>query len=154
MKPAITLRLATAPDAEPLARLARATAEAGLPPIFTAARVRAAFADRYTNVLVASDHDQVVGAGIMKYGLTEAHLELLAVDPTARGAGLGRRMLEWLEGPARAGGLAVVWLEVRASNEGALAFYRRLGYRELALLPRYYYGREAAVRMGRELLAG
>jgi ribosomal-protein-alanine N-acetyltransferase len=152
MQPSITLRLAEASDAEAIARLAHQTAEAGLSWIFTPGRVRAALRDRDTNVLVAHDGDHVVGAGIMKYGLAEAHLELLAVDPAHRGAGLGRRMLEWLEGPARAGGASVVWLEVRASSEAAQAFYRRLGYRDLAVLPRYYDGREAALRMGRDLI--
>ena len=42
-------------------------------------------------------------------------------------------------------------LEVRADNAGARAFYERLGYRRLALLPGYYQGREDALRLERSL---
>jgi ribosomal protein S18 acetylase RimI-like enzyme len=42
-------------------------------------------------------------------------------------------------------------LEVRAGNEAAQLFYKQMGYRELAHLPGYYQGIEAALRMGRDL---
>jgi ribosomal protein S18 acetylase RimI-like enzyme len=151
MRAAITLRLGQATEALPIAILSRDLAEVGLPWIFTPERVRASLRDRASNVLVACDADRLVGAGIMRYRAGDAHLELLVVRPEARGHGLGRRMLEWLERPALLGGASAIWLEVRASNTSAQAFYRRLGYRQVAELPRYYDGREAAVRMGREV---
>jgi hypothetical protein len=40
---------------------------------------------------------------------------------------------------------------VRAGNQGAQLFYKRLGYRTIAHLPGYYQGIEAALRMGRDL---
>jgi hypothetical protein len=42
-------------------------------------------------------------------------------------------------------------LEVRAGNEEAQLFYKRMGYRTLAHLPGYYQDIEAALRMGRDL---
>ena len=51
-------------------------------------------------------------------------------------------------------GSFVVYLEVRASNQGARAFYQALGYRCVAHVPRYYQGIEAAIRMARDLSAG
>ena len=47
--------------------------------------------------------------------------------------------------------LSVVALEVRAGNEGAQIFYKRMGYRTLVHLTGYYQGIEAALRMGRDL---
>ncbi len=59
--------------------------------------------------------------------------------------------MEWLEASARVAGTFVVSLEVRAANLAARSFYRKLGYRELVCLPRYYNGIETAVRMSRDL---
>jgi ribosomal protein S18 acetylase RimI-like enzyme len=73
------------------------------------------------------------------------------VDHVYRGEGLGRRLVVWLEKPALVAGISAVFLEVRASNHGAQAFYERIGYRKLGYVTRYYQGRESAVRMGREL---
>jgi ribosomal-protein-alanine N-acetyltransferase len=102
-------------------------------------------------VLVARISEEIAGFAIMHYGDDEAHLALFAVTPRYRRGGVGRRLLAWLEKCAVVAGIARIVLEVRAGNRGARAFYERLGYRKLADLPRYYEGREAAVRMGREL---
>jgi ribosomal-protein-alanine N-acetyltransferase len=152
MRPAITLRLGQPEDAEAIAGLSRDFVEVGLVSrVFTPGRVRSSLADPATNVLVACEPDLLVGVGVMRYAGADAHLELLAVHPAARGHGLGRRLVAWLERPAIAGGATAVWLEVRASNTGARAFYERLGFRSVQEIPRYYDGREAAIRMGREL---
>jgi ribosomal-protein-alanine N-acetyltransferase len=146
----VALRLAEPGDARDIALASRALIEAGLPWTWTPARVADSIRDPETNVLVARSGG-LLGFGIMRYGLESAHLELLAVSPAHRRAGIARRIVEWLETPAVVGGLSAVWLEVRAGNTEARAFYERLGYRTVALLPRYYDGREAAHRMGREL---
>ena len=80
-----------------------------------------------------------------------AHLDLLAVAPQYRRAGVGRQLLEWLEKCAVVAGVFSITLEVRAANEGARAFYQRMGYRALVELPGYYQGVEPALRMGRDL---
>ncbi|MDQ3564617.1 MAG: GNAT family N-acetyltransferase [Pseudomonadota bacterium] len=76
------------------------------------------------------------------------------LDPSYRRAGLGRRLVRWLEESCTVAGSFVVYLEVRASNPGARAFYQALGYRCIAQVPRYYQGIEAAIRMARDLSAG
>ena len=80
-----------------------------------------------------------------------AHLNLLAVRPVWQRRGLGRRMLGWMEESARVAGISAIHLEVRASNAAGRRFYRALGFQEMALLPRYYSGREAAIWMARDL---
>jgi ribosomal-protein-alanine N-acetyltransferase len=146
----IVLELARTGDAAAIALLSRQFVEDGLGWSWTPRRVAASVRAADRNVLVARCAAQVVGFGVMHYAACDAHLELLGVQPDHRGRGLGRRILEWLEAPARAGGLAVVWLEVRASRTDAIAFYERLGYRTVARLDRYYEGRETALRMARE----
>jgi hypothetical protein len=73
------------------------------------------------------------------------------VAPPYRRAGIGRRLLEWLEKCAVVAGIFSITLEVREGNEGAQLFYERMGYRTLTYLPGYYQGIEAALRMGRNL---
>ena len=48
--------------------------------------------------------------------------------PAYRGAGLGRRLLKDTLDTARAIGIERVELEVFASNESAIALYRKLGF--------------------------
>ena len=129
--------------------LSRTLIETGLPWSWVPERVAASLRQPETNVLVARAGGRIAGFGIMRYGAEAAHLDLFAVDRAWQGQ--GRRLLEWLERPARVAGLARIVLEVRAENAGARAFYERLGYRPLARLPGYYQGREAALRLGRSL---
>jgi ribosomal-protein-alanine N-acetyltransferase len=93
----------------------------------------------------------LAGFAIMQFYDEHAHLNLLGVDPALRRFGIGRRLLEWLEETALAGGIFTVTLEVRAGNLGARTFYRDLGYQETDSLPGYYGGRETAIRMARDL---
>ncbi|MFO1424046.1 MAG: GNAT family N-acetyltransferase [Candidatus Competibacteraceae bacterium] len=149
--PESSLALARASDAPVIAQLSRTLIETGLPWSWVPQRVEASIRQPETNVLVARASERIAGFGIMRYGVETAHLDLLAVDPVWQGQGLGRHLLEWLERPARVARLARILLEVRVDNTGGRAFYERLGYRNLALLPGYYQGCEDALRMARSL---
>lgn len=146
-----SLRLARPGDATRIARLSRDLIEYGLRWRWTPQRVAASIHANNVNVLVAGLGDKITGFAIMRYNDDDAHLDLLAVAPPYRRAGIGRQLLEWLEECAVVAGIFRVALEVRAGNEGAQLFYQRLGYRTLAQLPGYYQGSEGALRMGREL---
>ena len=88
----------------------------------------------------------------MKVPASESLPHMAARAPTAyQGPIDWRRLVEWLEKPARVAGISAIALEVRESSAGAQAFYARLGYRTLGRLPGYYEGRESALRMGRDL---
>lgn len=146
-----TLQLATEAQAGGIARLSRDRIESGLGWSWTAPRVHRSIADRETNVVVAIVSGELAGFGIMKYHEGEAHLLLLAVSAACVRRGVGTSLVDWLEASARTAGIGQVLLEVRAANAGARAFYRRLGYAPLQQLPGYYQGREAAVRMEKDL---
>jgi ribosomal-protein-alanine N-acetyltransferase len=147
----LSLRLARPEDATAIANLSRDLIEYGLRWRWTPTRVASSIRAPDVNVLVAGIHGNIAGFAIMRYGDDDAHLDLLAVAPPYRRAGLGRQLLEWLEKCAVVAGIFSVALEVRAGNEGAHLFYKRMGYRTLVHLPGYYQGIEAALRMGRDL---
>lgn len=147
----ISIGLARVAEAAVIARMSRDLIEVGLEWAWTAARVTSRIRARDSNVVVARLSGRIAGFGIMRYGDENAHLDLLGVAPDLRGRGLGRRLVDWLEQPARIGGIAAILLEVRLENGDARAFYERLGYREVERIPGYYQGREAALRMRRPL---
>jgi ribosomal-protein-alanine acetyltransferase len=150
----IELKLARVADAQRIALMSRDLVEAGLPWSWTAARVAAHIRGHDSNVLTAWTNGQLIGFAIMQFFAEHAHLNLLAVDPAYRRAGIGCRLIEWLEETARVGGIFFVNLEVRAGSENAQAFYRKLGYRETRTVPHYYDGREAAICMTHDLRRG
>lgn len=147
----LTLRLARETDALAIAQMSRDQIERGLGWSWTTQRVLRSISDAETNVVVAFAAGKLCGFAIMKYHDDEAHLLLLAVQPGARRQGVGAALLAWLEQAALTAGVGQVWLEARQGNAAARAFYRRLGYREIQVLPGYYQGREACVRIARDL---
>jgi putative acetyltransferase len=66
----------------------------------------------------------VLGAG------GEAEIKRMFVTASARGEGIGLRLLSALEVAARGAEVHVLRLETGINSTGALALYRRAGYRE------------------------
>lgn len=82
-------------------------------------------------------------AGVVAYAvlwciLDEGELANIAVREDRRGRGIGSRLLDWVIDRARERRVRRVHLEVRASNERALALYRRRGFREVGRRRDYY----------------
>ena len=153
MKPPqhLTLRLAAAADAEPIATMSRALIEAGLPWTWTPQRVARNLARPETLVLTARDIERLVGFAIMQFCEERAHLSLLAVRADYQRQGIARRMLDWLTESALTAGIASIHLELREANAGARRFYLAQGFDETVRVPGYYRGVETAVRMRREI---
>ncbi|HEV3287229.1 MAG TPA: GNAT family N-acetyltransferase [Steroidobacteraceae bacterium] len=138
-------------DAAQLAAMSRQLVEEGLRPAWGAARVGWHVRNADSVVLTARSGLELAGFAIMRYAEDVAHLNLLAVAPAHRRRGVARRLVRWLEETALTAGTFVIGLELRASNEGACAFYRSLGYREIGEIPGYYQGVESALRMTRDV---
>jgi ribosomal-protein-alanine N-acetyltransferase len=147
------LQLARMADAGIIANMSRVLIEAGLAWRWTPERVAASIRAPNVNVLVARIEGRIAGFGIMRYGDDDAHLDLLAVAPEYRRAGVARQLLNWLEKCAIVAGAAQIELEVRAQNSEAQLFYERMDYRRLVHLPGYYQEIEDAFRMRRDLIA-
>lgn len=82
-----------------------------------------------------------------------AHVVTLDVLPTARRRGVGRQLLEGLLERLRSAGARRPILEVDVRNVGAIAFYRRLGFRETGRIESYYGPGLDAYEMTREIPA-
>ena len=147
------IHLASVHDALRIAEMSRHTIESGLGWSWTPARVEREIRAQQSNVIIAVEGSEMVGFAIMSYADDEARLNLFAVHPHHRRKGIGTRMLQWLERTALVNGSGVVYLEARQNNLTARHFYEALGYRVVQHIPRYYKGREAAVRMAHDLWA-
>jgi ribosomal-protein-alanine acetyltransferase len=99
--------------------------------------------------LAAEEDDQLVGFAIGWNVLAELHVLQVAVRPTARRAGLGRKLMIALHEAAR--GAEAAWLEVRLDNMAAIHLYEGLSYAAVARRPRYYPDGCDAVVMRRKL---
>ena len=83
--------------------------------------------------LVAGLRDEPVGCGGLKFhGDEPAEIKRMWVAPSARGLGVGRRLLEDLERRAVANGCRALQLDTNGSLVEAIAMYRSAGYREVA----------------------
>lgn len=147
----VHIRLAGMRDAQGIALMSRDLIESGLGWRYDAPRIARGIADHDSIALVACDGRRVIGFAMMQFGDERAHLALLAVRPPYRRRGVARRLVEWLVESAKVAGIASVHLELRESNEAAKRFYRAMGFSDAMLVPGYYLGREAALRMLRVL---
>jgi len=147
---ACEIRLAVPADAGRIAVMSRDFVEDGLGWGWTPARVARSIRERTTNVAIAESGTDLAGFGIMQYRDDDSHLLLFAVKPAYRRRGVGTALLAWLESTATTAGIELIFLEARATNTAARAFYAARGYRELAKLARYY-GAEDALRIGKDL---
>ena len=143
--------LARLDDAREIAEMSRDLVEPGLTWAWTPARIRHFISTRDTSVIVMRRGIRIAAFALMNFGEETAHLTLLAVRPAYRRQGLGRQLVDWLEQSAMTAGIFRINLELRAGNAGALAFYDRLGFEQLGVEPGYYQGKEAALRMSRNL---
>jgi ribosomal protein S18 acetylase RimI-like enzyme len=91
---------------------------------------------RRHELLIAQDADgTLLGFLLMLYDLPDevtlteqAFVAYTAVEPFARGRGVGRAMMEAAEAAARATGLACISLMVTEENDAARALYDRAGF--------------------------
>jgi putative acetyltransferase len=72
---------------------------------------------------------RIVGcAGLLPHNPSRAEICKMYIEKSARGRGLGRRMLDDLLDAARAGGFREVWLETNSSLTEAIALYKKYGF--------------------------
>ncbi len=86
--------------------------------------------------------DLVVGYGILSMAAGEAHILNLCVDSNYQQLGYGERVLDEILARARGAEIKEVFLEVRPSNESAIALYQKKGFRQIAYRPAYYQARK------------
>jgi DNA-binding MarR family transcriptional regulator/GNAT superfamily N-acetyltransferase len=82
--------------------------------------------------LIAYLHDAPIGCGAVKYHAAEpADIKRMWVAESARGLGIGRRLLGELERMARTNGATAVRLDTNQALVEAISLYRSSGYTEV-----------------------
>jgi GNAT superfamily N-acetyltransferase len=83
-------------------------------------------------LVVATQHGEPVGCGALRlHGRRPAEIKRMWVAASARGLGLGRRILADLEQRAAARGVRTLRLETNRALTEAISLYRAAGYREV-----------------------
>ncbi len=72
----------------------------------------------------------------------EGHIISIAVHPHYRRQGIGAQLLQRVMKTPR---LKKVWAEVRRGNQGAQAFYAKLGFQITGSIPNYYGNEDALI---------
>ena len=101
--------------------------------------------------LVAEEGKKIVGFLLAEENHPLAHIITLDVAESHRRRGVGSALVKEMETILAARDVRAILLETAVSNEVAVAFWQRHGYRTEAVLKRYYLGRLDAFEM-RKLL--
>jgi ribosomal-protein-alanine N-acetyltransferase len=104
--------------------------------------------------LVAEVDGEVTAYAVASVVADISELQRIAVTPAARRQGIASALLTEVVELARAGEADRLLLEVRDTNEEALAFYAANGFVEVDRRPRYYRDGSTAVVMRRSLGGG
>ena len=96
-------------------------------------------AAEYGTVFLVAEYDnRVVGYLGMKPVLDEGFISNVAVTSSARGKGVGSKLLEKLSDFAKEKGIKTISLEVRPSNAPAIALYEKFGYKQVGRRRNFY----------------
>ena len=87
---------------------------------------------------VAMDEGEFAGYVGSQAVMGEADMMNLAVHPDYRRRGVGEQLVLQLVDHLRRQGSHILMLEVRASNEPAIALYKKLGFIQVGRRPNYY----------------
>ncbi len=103
--------------------------------------------NRVAHCHVVRDGETIVGYLCVWEIADEIHVTNIAVHPAHRRRGIARDLLTGLIADARARDLRMVVLEVRPSNQHAIALYESFGFRVTGRRRGYYYdtGEDALV---------
>lgn len=81
-----------------------------------------------TDVVVYTEKDEAVGFLSFKMSAGTLAVGLFAVDAACKGLGIGKKMLLFLENHALGNNIREISIPTQGTNEGARAFYEKLGY--------------------------
>lgn len=102
--------------------------------------------------LVAMEGEALLGYVGSQTVMDESDMMNLAVHPDYRRQGVAQKLVEALEASLRERGSKALTLEVRASNEPAIALYEKLGFQQEGLRKNYYRNPKEDARILRKEL--
>lgn len=119
---------------------------------FTDFQLRQLLSARYGVAIGIWEDSLLLGAALLEVLVPESELHSLAVLPGKRRQGLGAALLKSALSVARRRGATEMFLEVRRSNQAAIALYGRAGFVSLSVRRGYYsHPREDALVMQKRL---
>ncbi|MGF7159025.1 ribosomal-protein-alanine N-acetyltransferase [Rhodoligotrophos appendicifer] len=128
------VRLAGAGDVPVLAAIHAACFEDG----WSRAEIAKLLAMPGSYCLMAMQQEEALGLAILRHAADEAEILSIGVVPEARQRGLGRGMIEAALAIAARSAIKMMFIEVDATNEPALALYRGMGFTECGRRRGYY----------------
>ncbi len=106
------------------------------------------FALGMNGLAVAEEEGAILGYAVLSSVLDEGSLDNIAVAPERRRQGMADRLLAAIEAMGRTRELSFITLEVRASNQAAIALYEKHGFARVGRRTNYYEKpREDAILM-------
>lgn len=84
----------------------------------------------FERVLVAEEDRAIIGVAVVRIEAwnRRAVLEHFYIDPTYRGRGVGRHLMERVIQAAQVDDVRCLWLETQNVNYPAIQFYQRMGF--------------------------
>jgi ribosomal-protein-alanine N-acetyltransferase len=129
------------------ARALRRVEVAALAPGWTTDQIQGTLNETHSLVLVAEVDGTLQGYVSFRSVLDEAELLRLGVVPAARRQGIASSLLRAAARQLASTGVSDLFLEVRADNFPALAFYASIGWQATGSRPNYYRDGVDAVLM-------
>jgi ribosomal protein S18 acetylase RimI-like enzyme len=147
---AVRIRRAVPSDLEALLALENATFTSDL---LSRRRMRHWIGAGNGVLMVATSGDTLAGycLAFIRRASPLARIYSLAIAPSARGQGLGIRLVRAVETACRKASCTRIHLEVAHGNKAALALYDKLGYVHARNLPGFYEDGQDAWRMEKAL---
>jgi len=87
---------------------------------------------------VAEEEEDVIGYAALRILAGEGEIQRIAVHPSCRRQGVGKKLMEEMTSFATNQGVGDITLEVRAGNQAALSLYKSYGFSEEGIRKRYY----------------
>jgi ribosomal-protein-alanine N-acetyltransferase len=103
---------------------------------------------------VIEENKRIWGFVLLSLQVGEGHILNICVHPDFQRQGVGQELIEHALGIAKAKGAAMVFLEVRRSNKGAIALYEKMDFVQIGERKAYYplaSGREDALVFAKDL---
>lgn len=146
----LRLRFATLSDLDALLALENASFSGDR---MSARRLRHWISADNALLLVAIRSSELIGSCLVltRSDSNAARLYSIAISKSARGQGLGGKLLRKAETLARSRGSSSMRLEVAAGNTAAIKLYQKLGYRPFGRKSAYYEDGQDALRMSKPL---
>lgn len=94
--------------------------------------------NHFARYMVLECRGETIGYGGMWLIVDEAHITNIAIREPYRGQGLGEKLLREMMRTAAWFGATRITLEVRVTNDRAQSLYRKLGFYDAGIRPRYY----------------